>query len=85
MNRGTTVYRAVVYSAITDFDAPYYVQQAVATGVVVDGREMVRLYDLLLPADDGWHSTECEAKAAARLEIVRRIGQLQKVADEVVA
>lgn len=80
MEAGTKVYRYEMFGAITDFSRPFYRQEATATGIVLDGKQMVRLHDLLIPSD-GWHATEREAKAAAVTALVRRIGQLQAVVD----
>lgn len=81
MDAGTKVYRCTVYSAVVDHSDPYYTQEATGTGIVVDGRPMVRLHDMLLPAE-GWHETERDAKAAVVVQLVRMIGQLQAVVDE---
>jgi hypothetical protein len=81
MDAGTKVYKANLYVNPTGQDRPYYMMEATATGVVVDGVEMVRIHDALLPVTDGWRATETEAKADIDTQLCRVIGQLQKSLD----
>lgn len=79
MEAGTKVYRCQVVDSTTA-KHHWYMQEAVATSIELDGKPMVRLYNLLLPAD-GWHPTEREAKAAVATELVRIVGRIQAEID----
>lgn len=82
MDTGTTVYKATVLMNPLGPGRPYYMSSAVTTGIVVDGREMVRVHDSLFPMLDGWYPTKAAAKHEAMLELIRMAGMLQKHIDE---
>lgn len=79
MTTETKFYRGQVVDSL-EAQHHWYMQEATATTIELDGRQMVRLYNLLLPAD-GWHPTEREAKAAVVVELVRIVGRLQAEID----
>ncbi len=81
MDAGTKVYKASLYSNPTGYERPWYITEATATGVVVDGVEMVRIHDALFPVTAGWRATETEAKADLDTQLCRVIGQLQRSLD----
>lgn len=75
---GETVYRAYLFDRLGEF----HIMQATVTGIEVDGVEMVRQGDLLLPMNGGWRKTELDARRDARDEMIRRIGVAQKKVDQ---
>ena len=81
MDSQKKVYRGRAYSSGSDMgEVRHYVEEATVTGIVVDGRSMVRMYDLLLPAD-GWVTSKVEAKQQIVDQIVRAVGQMTAVID----
>lgn len=81
MDVGQTVYRGVVRNGIRDnAEYPYYMDEATATSIELDGTPLVRFVNLLMPGT-GWHATETAAKQAVVDELVRHIGALQAAAD----
>jgi hypothetical protein len=81
MDAGTKVYKASLFTNPTEYESPYYLMEATATGVVVDGVEMVRIHDTLFPLAAGWRETKAEAKADIDTQLCRVIGRLQKSLD----
>ncbi len=90
MDAGQAVYRGEVYLTGSldggNSEARYYISTAVATGIVVDGVEMVRMHDLLLPADR-FVLNRREAKRQIIDSLVRFAGvlasQIDRLRDEV--
>lgn len=82
MQSGSKVYKAELFTAYRDFSRLYYMQEAVRTDIVLDGKPMVRLAfgDLLLPAE-GWYETEREAKQALLPQLLRDLGQMTAAID----
>ena len=81
MDTGSTVYKATLFTNPTQQEQPYYITEATATGIVVDGVQMIRLRDALFPATDGWRESRAEAKADIDPQLCRVIGQLQAALD----
>lgn len=81
MAQARTVYRGTVFSAIADCSRPYYMQTATETTIELDGVPLVNLHGMLLPGTD-WHRTEAGAKTQIVRELIRHVGQLQAVIDE---
>jgi hypothetical protein len=65
-----------------------YLGEGVATDVIVDGQQMVRIYNVLVPAADRnpnscpWRDTKTAARRDIHGWMVRRIGKLQAEADK---
>ncbi len=77
MDAGTKVYKAYVFDNVD-----YYLMEAVATGIVVDGVEMARRGTDLVPIADKWHESKTDAKRIAHGVMVRQIGAMQAKADK---
>lgn len=81
MDAGQAVYRGEVFhTGSFDSAARYYISTAVATGVAVDGVEMVRMGDLLIPAGK-FVTTRREAKQQIIDTLVRFSGVLAAQID----
>jgi hypothetical protein len=81
MNAGQKVWKGNTYSTVESLSGYYYMTEAVATGMELDGQPMVRYHDLLMPASNGWHATEAAAKQAVVDELIRVAGKLQAAID----
>ena len=84
MDKGTKVYQSNVYSDPLNASRPFYMNVGETTGIVIDGVPMVRFHTMLVPMNGSgntWHASEAEAKRDAWLELVRKAGAMQALAD----
>lgn len=81
MDSGTKVFRA--YVSQWDDRFTHWIDEAVVTEIVSDGKPLVRFSSgVMEPMDDKWRSTMAEAKRDIHTGMIRFIGRLQARADE---
>lgn len=79
MESGTTVYRAYVSQISDTFRT--WIDEAVVTEIVLNGKPLVKIAESLLPLTDDWRLTRREAKQDQHRALLRHIGTLQARAD----
>ena len=84
MDAGQKVFRGKILYTLEDvLSRPrraWYLETAVGTGIEVDGKPLVRVHSVLVPAE-GWVGSERDAKQAVVTQLVRLIGGLQAEVD----
>lgn len=78
MDSGATVYEGYVGVSPEN----HWINEGIVTGVVVDGQAMVRYGDLLIPMGERWRATRADAQRDIVTALVRHIGRLQAMVDE---
>lgn len=84
MDAGQKVFRGKILYTLEDVlsrpSRAWYLESATGTGIEVDGKPLVRVHTVLVPAE-GWVGSEREAKQAVVTQLVRLIGGLQGELD----
>lgn len=86
METGTKVYRCEIYTtgALDGQCVRYYISEATATGIEVDGVEMAKAHNVLLPIRD-YVASEQEAKRVAADKLRAFVADVQKTIEELSA
>jgi hypothetical protein len=79
MDKGTKVYRA--YIAITP--GLWWIDEGEATEIVMDGKQLIRVHNALVPMDLTWHQIKGSAKADVVRALAKQIGAMQAKLDTV--
>jgi hypothetical protein len=78
MEVGTKVYEGYVGVSADN----WWINEGTVSGLVVDGKPLVRHAEMLIEMGDRWRLTRVEAKADVVTQLLRRIGKLQATVDE---
>jgi hypothetical protein len=78
VNKGTPVFSAYIATN----PELHSINEGVVSDIVVNGEQLVRYGDSLVPFGTRWRLSKAEAKQDARAALVRHIGRLQAVADK---
>lgn len=79
MDKGTKVYRA--YIGITP--GVWWLDEGEVTEIVMDGKQLIRWHNSLVPMDLTWHPIKSSAKADVVRGLANQIGGLQAKLDTI--
>ena len=79
MDKGTKVYRAYICTT----PGLYWLDEGEVTEIVMDGKQLIRVHNTLVPMDLNWHQIKGSAKADVVMALAKQIGGLQAKLDTV--